>query len=81
MQKGARSEEVGMQHWTVSLFQQKFSSAASALRLRRGVSSRSGKLTVRVETLAAHVPRAKIVRTAGKNPRFADGDVVVEWCS
>ena len=37
-------------------------------------------LTVRVKTLAAHVPRAKSIRTAGKNPCFADGDVVVEWC-
>ena len=35
-------------------------------------------LTIRVKTLAAHVPRAKIIRTAGEDPCFADGDVVVE---
>ena len=36
------------------------------------------KLTLGIETLAAHIPRAEIVRAAGKNPRFACRNVTVE---
>lgn len=35
-------------------------------------------LTIRVETLAAHVPRTEVIRTAGEDPRFAGGDIVVQ---
>lgn len=35
-------------------------------------------LTIRVETLAAHVPRTEVIHTAGEDPRFAGGDIVVQ---
>ena len=76
MQKGAKSDEVGMQHWTVF-----FHSQRSTPPHLHHQSLENWNLTIRVKTLAAHVPRAKIIRTAGEDPCFADGDVVVERCS
>ena len=78
MQKGARSEEAGMQHWTFFFF---IVSEFTLRHIHTVHILRMEILTVRIEALAAHVPRAKIIRTAGKDPCFADGDVVVERCS
>lgn len=71
MQKGAKLEEAGMQHCTVHSFSAS-PATASAPCVPRAI------LTIRVETLAAHVPRTEVIRTAGEDPRFAGGDIVVQ---
>ena len=52
MQNGAKSEEVGMQHCTVFSFMSAIHFARFTPHLLRM------ELTVRIEALAAHVPRA-----------------------
>ena len=71
MQKGAKLEEVGMQHCTV-----RFISASSVTAIVPCVTRAT--LTIRVETLAAHVPRTEVIRTAGEHPCLAGSDVVVQ---
>lgn len=36
------------------------------------------QLTIRVETLAAHVPRTQVIRTARENPCVAGCNIVIE---
>ena len=75
MQKGAKLEEVGMQHWTVFLH------VSDSLLPYLHHHLLRMELTIRVKTLAVHVPRAKIIRTTRKDPCFACRNVVVERCS
>lgn len=67
MQKGAMLGEAGMQHWSVLLVN-KFPSPCLP----------QAQLTIRVETLAAHVPRTQIICTAREDPCIAGRNIVIE---
>lgn len=67
MQKGATLEEVGMQHWSVL-----YISECLCTILQRA------QLTTRAKTLAAHVPRTKVIRTAREDPCVAGSNIMVK---